>query len=123
VITEGKVVNWTYSAQNSRFEIQVYLAYTEDIPAVMKIFKQVALQHTSVSRIPEPSIRITKFGDSSVEITIMFWCSEVFRVENIKSEMRVAVFKALVENKIRFPYPQSIIHYPDKENPGVDPGA
>jgi small-conductance mechanosensitive channel len=120
LITEGKVVNWTYSHQVSRFEIQVFLSYTEDIPSVMKIFKEVTLHHTAVSRKPEPSIRITKFGDSSVEMTIMFWCAEVFRVENIKSEIRVSIFNALVANTIRFPYPQSIIHYPDKDGPGID---
>jgi len=120
VITTGKVVNWTYSRQSSRFEIQVNLAYTEDIPSIMKLFKEVTLQHKSVSRTPEPSIRITRFGESSVEITIMFWCSEVFRVENIKSEIRVSIFNALVQNNIRFPYPQSIIHYADKEDFGKD---
>jgi small-conductance mechanosensitive channel len=116
VITTGNVVNWTYSHLTSRFEIQVNLAYTEDIPAIMKRFKEVTLEHKAVSRSPEPSIRITKFGESSVEITIMFWCSEVFRVENIKSEIRVAIFKALVDMKINFPYPQLVIHTLDKKD-------
>lgn len=120
LITEGKVVNWTYSHQVSRFEIQVYLTYTENIPEVMKIFKDVTLHHPAVSRKPEPSIRITKFGDSSVEITIMFWCAEVFRVENIKSEIRVSIFNALIANKIKFPYPQTIMHYPEKNNPDTE---
>jgi small-conductance mechanosensitive channel len=123
VITQGKVVNWTYSHHTSRFEIHVNLTYTEDIPAIMKLFKEVTLQHKAVSRAPEPSIRITKFGESSVEITIMFWCDEVFRVENIKSEIRVAIFNTLVDHNIRFPYPRSIIHYADPNDAGrpVDP--
>jgi len=117
-ITQGNVVNWTYSKQTSRFEIVVNLAYTEDIPEVMKMFKEVALQHKAVSRTPEPSIRITRFGEYSVEITIMFWCAEVFRVENIKSEIRVSIFNTLIEHKIKFPYPQSIIHYANKTDAG-----
>jgi small-conductance mechanosensitive channel len=120
LITTGKVVNWTYSRQTSRFEIQVNLAYTEDIPAIMKLFKSISLQHKSVSKTPEPSIRITRFGESSVEITIMFWCAEVFRVENIKSELRVSIFNAMSENNIRFPYPRSVIHYAEKEDFGKD---
>ena len=120
VITTGKVVNWTYSRQTSRFEIQVSLAYNEDIPSVMKLFKDVVLQHKSVSKTPEPSIRITSFGESAIEITIMFWCSEVFRVENIKSEIRVSIFTTMTEKHIDFPYPQSVIHYADKANFGRD---
>ena len=120
VITQGKVVNWTYSHHTSRFEIHVSLAYTENIPEVMKLFKEVTRKHKSVSQTPEPSIRITRFGESSVEITIMFWCSEVFRVENIKSEIRVSIFNTLIENNIRFPYPQSVIHYANPEDYGRD---
>ena len=120
VITTNKVVNWTYSRQSSRFEINVNLAYTEDVPSIMKLFKEVALQHKSVGKTPEPSIRITRFGESFVEITIMFWCSEVFRVENIKSEIRVAIFNAMTANNIKFPYPRSVIHYADKEDFGKD---
>lgn len=119
-ITQGNVVNWTYSRQTSRFEITVNLAYTEDIPEIMKLFKEVALQHKAVSRTPEPSIRITRFGEYSAEITIMFWCSEVFRVENIKSEIRISVFNAMVQHNIKFPYPQSVIHYANKDDTGKD---
>ena len=109
-ITGGKVVNWTYSQLTSRFEVQVNLAYTSDIPVLMQLMKEVTLEHKAVSRTPEPSIRITKFAETYVEITVMFWCSEVFRVENIKSEIRVGLFKALREHKVDFPYPHRILH-------------
>ena len=119
VITTGKVVNWTYSHLTSRFEVALNVAYTADVPAVMALLKNVTLEHKAVSRSPEPSIRITKFGESFVEITVMFWCSEVFRVENIKSEIRVSIFKALKENKIDFPHPHRIVHM-ISENPKTD---
>ncbi len=115
LITQGKVVNWTYSHLTSRFEIVVNIAFDEDVPAVMKLFKEVTLQHKSVSTSPEPSIRITRFGDFSVEITIMFWCAEVFRVENIKSELRVSIFNAMAANNIRFPYPQQIFRMAEQD--------
>lgn len=116
VITGGKVVNWTYSHLTSRFEVILNVAFTADVPGVMALLKKVTLEHKAVSRSPEPSIRITKFADSSIEITVMFWCSEVFRVENIKSEIRVSIFKALKENNIEFPYPQRVVHI-ISENP------
>ena len=117
VITEGKVVNWTYSHQTSRFEIQINLAYDEDVPAAMELLKEVTLRHPAVSRKPAPSIRLTEFGNSAIEITIMFWCDEVFRVENIKSEIRVAIFKALALHNIPIPFPQLVIHTQKKRIP------
>jgi small-conductance mechanosensitive channel len=110
VITGGKVVNWTYSHLTSRFELTLNLAYTSDVPALMQVIKEVTLEHKAVSRTPEPSIRITKFAETYIEITVMFWCSEVFRVENIKSEIRVALFKALRERNVELPYPHRILH-------------
>ena len=116
VITGGKVVNWTYSHLTSRFEVVLNVAYNADVPTVMALLKTVTLEHKAVSRSPEPSIRITKFGESFLEITVMFWCSEVFRVENIKSEIRVSIYKALKENNIEFPHPHRIVHM-ISENP------
>ncbi len=110
VITTAKVVNWTYSHLTSRFEIQLYLAYTSDVPSLMPLLKATTLEHKAVSRSPEPSIRITKFTESHIEITVMFWCSEVFRVENIKSEIRVALFTMLRQHKVEFPYPHRVLH-------------
>lgn len=110
LITTSNVINWTYNPTMSRFEISVGIAYQEDIPEVMKLMKSVALEHSAVGRYPEPSIRIAEFADSGVNITVMFWCSEVFRVENIKSEIRVAIFKALRKEGITIPFPQRVVH-------------
>lgn len=115
VITQSNVVNWTYSHHTSRFDITVNVAYEADIPAIMELFKEVTLQHKAVATAPAPSIRIARFADWSVEITIMFWCSQVFRVESVKSELRVAIFKAMAEHKIEFPYPQQVFRMPEPD--------
>jgi small-conductance mechanosensitive channel len=116
VITQSNVVNWTYNPTISRFEVSVGIAYESDIPEVLKLLKTVALEHPAVGRFPEPSIRITEFADSGVIITVMFWCSEVFRVENIKSEIRISIFKALRANNITIPFPQRVLHIAKDED-------
>ncbi len=125
VITQTNVVNWTYNPTMSRFEVSVSLAYEEDIPEAMKLLKTVALEHSAVGRYPEPSIRLAEFADSGINITVMFWCSEVFRVENIKSEIRVAIFKALRKAGITIPFPQRVVHMAKSKdaNRSPDPDA
>jgi len=110
LITAGKVVNWTHSGVISRFEVHVGISYAADVPAVMTLLKTTILEHGSVSKVPEPSIRLTQFNNSVIEITVMFWCMEVFRVESIKSEIRVMIFKAFREHNIHFPFPQVDVH-------------
>lgn len=64
----------------------------------------------------KPSIRFQDFGDSSLVFLLMFWTSDIFPVEQIKSEMRYKIFKAFKENNVVIPFPQRDVHIfnPDK---------
>ena len=37
---------------------------------------------------------------------VYFWTTDVFRVENLKSDLRVKYFEAFRENNIEIPFPQ-----------------
>jgi small-conductance mechanosensitive channel len=60
--------------------------------------------------VPSPFIRFTDFGDSSLNFSIFFRSEELFRVENIKSEMRIKIFESFNANHITIPFPQRVIH-------------
>jgi small-conductance mechanosensitive channel len=55
----------------------------------MQILKAAVDSQMGVLKQPDPFIRFTDFGDSSLNFSIIFWSEELFRVENIKSEMRI----------------------------------
>jgi small-conductance mechanosensitive channel len=55
----------------------------------MQILKAAVDSQMGVLKQPDPFIRFTVFGDSSLNFSIIFWSEELFRVENIKSEMRI----------------------------------
>jgi small-conductance mechanosensitive channel len=48
---------------------------------------------------PTPFVRFIEFGDSSLNFAVIFWSEDVFRVENIKSEIRIKYLNYL--KKIR----------------------
>ncbi|HQA75333.1 MAG TPA: mechanosensitive ion channel, partial [Flavobacterium sp.] len=52
------------------------------------------------------------FGESSLDFTILFWSNEVFRIENIKSDIRIKIFDLFNENTIEIPFPQRVVHSP-----------
>jgi len=62
----------------------------------MDILTAVASAHQHVLSDPKPFARLEEFADSSVNYSVFFWTSEVFIVEQIKSEIRIDLF-----NKIR----------------------
>jgi small-conductance mechanosensitive channel len=56
--------------------------------------------------VPGAFIRFTDFGDS-LKFFNYFWSEELFRVENIKSDIRIKIFELFKENSITIPFPQS----------------
>jgi small-conductance mechanosensitive channel len=113
-LTKNQILNWTYNNIASRFEVAVGVSYSSDINLVQKILKQVALEQQEVLKTPEPFVRFNDFADSSLNFSVYFWSEEIYRVENIKSEMRTRIFELFTENNITIPFPQMVLHHSSK---------
>lgn len=109
-LTQNKVTNWTYNSIASRFKITVGVDYSTDVLQVMEILKESANKHALVLKSPEPFVRFEDYGDSSLLFSVYFWSNEVFRVENVKSNIRIEIFKIFKENGINIPFPQRVVH-------------
>jgi len=110
-LTRNQLINWTHSHRSSRFEVAVGVDYSSDIHQVMQILKDAVNKQPGILKNPEPFIRFVDFGDSSLNFSIIFWSEELFRVENIKSELRIKVFDMFKENDITIPFPQRVVHH------------
>lgn len=108
--TKNNLFNWTHSNLNSRFDIQVGVAYSSDVQTVMDILKSVTAANPKVVKTPEPFVRFNDYADSALIFNVYFWSSDPFRVENLKSELRVKYFEAFREHDIEIPFPQRVVH-------------
>lgn len=109
-LTENQLINWTHNDLASRFEVTVGVDYSSDVQQVMLVLKEAVDKQNGVLKEPNPFIRFTDFGDSSLNFSIIFWSEDVFRVENIKSEMRIKIFELFKKNSIIIPFPQRVLH-------------
>ncbi len=109
-LTNNKLINWTHSGITSRFEIDLGVDYGSDIHLVMKIIKNVAASKSEILKDPEPFVRLVDFGDSAIKFQLFFWTEKVFRVEGIKSEIRIQIFDEFQKNGIIIPFPQRTVH-------------
>ena len=109
-LTRNHLINWTHNDVASRFEITVGVDYSSDVALVMKILKEAVDNHQGVLMSHPPFVRFTDFGDSSLNFSIHFWSEEVFRVENIKSEIRVKIFELFAKHGVTIPFPQRVVH-------------
>jgi small-conductance mechanosensitive channel len=99
----------------SRFEVQVGVDYSSDVDLVMNILVKAVNKHPKVLKKPEPFVRFTEFADSSLNFNILFWSDDIFRIENVKSEIRVEIFRLFKENNIQIPFPQRVLHMPKED--------
>jgi len=109
-LTGNSVINWTHDKISSRFKITLGVGYETDIAVLMPLLKEVALRHEKVLKKPLPFVRFEDYGDSALIFSVYFYTNEVFRVENIKSEIRVEIFNELKKNSINIPFPQRVVH-------------
>ena len=113
-LTKNRLIDWTLSNIASRFEVSVGVSYSSDVSLVKKILEDVVKIQEGVLKKPVPFVRFNEFGDSSLDFSLYFWSEEVYRVENIKSDLRTKIFHQFNENNISIPFPQRVLHHTSK---------
>lgn len=114
---EEKIINWRANMRPSRFTIEVAVDYSSDEHLVEKILIECALTHKDVLNDKEfaPSVRLSSFGNSSLDFQLIFYSFNLFRIESVKSKLRFVILEAFKKSGITIPFPQHVIHYADKK--------
>lgn len=107
---EEKVVNWSHESEQVRFTIDVGIAYGSDIDKVNECLMEAMKVNKQVSKAPKPYVQFSDFGESSLDFKMFFWSKKTFLIEQVKSDLRVDVYKRLKENNLAIPFPQRDIH-------------
>ncbi|MBT7995519.1 MAG: mechanosensitive ion channel, partial [Bacteroidetes bacterium] len=81
---------------------------------VIKVLKESALEHNEISDKRMVDVRFLDFGDSSLDFQLLFYSTNIFRIEKVKSEIRRIISKKLMENRITIPFPQLDLHLKSK---------
>jgi small-conductance mechanosensitive channel len=121
-LTSQNVINWTQNRRSIRFAIEVGVAYGSDTRLVEKILIECAKKHPAVNKKQAPVVHFTGFGSSALEFKLLFYCSELFRIERIKSDLRFSIDAAFREKQITIPFPQQDVYIkqmPTQETPNT----
>lgn len=109
-LTKNQLINRIESDLASLFEVTLGVTYSSDVKLVMEILKEALDSQQHVLRQPCFFVRFTDFGDSLLNFLIIFWSEKLFRVENIKSEIKIRIFELFKNNNITIHFPQRVIH-------------
>jgi small-conductance mechanosensitive channel len=110
LITSNKVINWSHQTKKTRFRIKVGVAYGSDVDLVTSLLKEAALEHDDISDKSAINARLIDFGNSSLDFELLFFSDNVFRIENVKSDIRKIINRKFKENSISIPFQQMDLH-------------
>ncbi|MDX1939913.1 MAG: mechanosensitive ion channel [Saprospiraceae bacterium] len=100
------VANWSHTDNIARFQVTVGVAYGSDTELVKNILLEVAKKHPKILENPTPLVRFIDFADSSLNFELHFWSQELFRIEDVKSDLRFEIDRVFRENNVSIPFPQ-----------------
>jgi len=110
-LISNQVVNWTLTSPWRRVEIPVRVAYGTDPEQVLSLLTEVAESHPGIMTKPrEPKAFFLGFGDSALNFELRFWSAQQETWFQLKSDVTVAIARALQQAGIEVPYPQQDLH-------------
>ena len=113
-ITSNEINNYTAHPE-MRVKISVPISYSADIDKAKKVLTEAALAQTDILKDKDhaPVIRLERFGDSSLDFSLLCWCDFKVYWKTYYSLIE-SVKKALDDNDIQIPFNQLDVHIMDK---------
>ncbi|MFT4685239.1 MAG: small-conductance mechanosensitive channel [Neolewinella sp.] len=100
------VTNWSQVERKARFHVKVGVAYGSDTALVKEILINAAKEHSRTLDSPPPFVRFLDFGDSSLDFDVIFWTRDFMRIEDTRSDIRLAIDAAFRARGVEIPFPQ-----------------
>lgn len=101
--------NWTENGSLTRELIHIGVAYNSDMDKVTALLTGIAANHPKVLKNPPPKVLFNNFGDSSLELTLVFTMNRSFEANAVKSDLRFNILARFRKEGIEIPFPQRVV--------------
>lgn len=99
-----------------RMDLDISVAYKEDIRTILKILKELAKSNAYALEEPEPLVLFNSFGDSALEFKFGVWF-EKSNYLNLRNSILTEIKERFDKEGIEIPYPQLTISGSDSADP------
>ena len=100
-----KVVNWTYTDKNTLVKVLFGANYDADPRLVCKLAVEIATAAPRAIKGKPPNCILTEFAEAGMKFSLTFWIADPDGMDNVKSEVMLALWDAFKREGIRVPYP------------------
>ncbi|MBQ8091808.1 MAG: mechanosensitive ion channel, partial [Pyramidobacter sp.] len=106
-LLEKELINWSLSDTQLSSTITVGIVYGTSPDLVRKTLLSVAAAEPDVLKDPEPWVRISNFGDSSLDFTLCYWIDQrESSVPAVSALLREDILRSFDETGISMAYPR-----------------
>ena len=100
-----KVVNWTYTDNNTLVKVLFGTNYDADPRLVCKLAAEIAAAQPRASKSRPPGCILTEFTEAGMKFSLTLWLSEPDGMDAVRSEVMLSLWDAFKREGIRVPYP------------------
>jgi len=100
-----KVTNWTYSDKNTLVKVIFGTNYDADPRLVCKLATDVAAAAMRAIKNKPPNCILTEFAESGMKFSLTLWIADPDGMDNVKSEVMLALWDAFRRENIKMAYP------------------
>ena len=100
-----KVVNWTYTDKNTLVKVLFGTNYDADPRVVCKLAMEVASASPRAIALKSPNCLLTEFAEAGMKFSLTFWIADPDGMDNVKSDVMLALWDVFKREGIRVPYP------------------
>ncbi len=106
-----RVINWSYSNDEVRIEVDFGASYHSDPHQVCALAIGATTAIPRVLSVPAPVCYLKAFGNSSLDFTLRFWIRDpIDGVGNVRGQVLMALWDAFKREGVEIPFPQRDIN-------------
>ena len=100
-----KVTNWTYTDKNTLVKVNFATNYEADPRLVCKLAVETATEAKRALKAKPPGCILTEFAEAGMKFSLTFWIADPDGMDNVKSEVMLALWDTFKREGIHVPYP------------------
>lgn len=94
-ILSQQIVNWTHTNNQIRLEMDLSISGSRDMEVVSSAIKKAILSSRFIFEGREPQVLFTKVNEDGFDLKAFFWCADVFKSAEAKSEVLILLHEKL----------------------------
>ena len=100
-----KVTNWTYTDKNTLVKVNFGTNYDADPKQVCKLAIEIAAAAPRAIKSRTPNRILVEFAEAGMKFSLTFWIADPDGMDNVKSDVMLALWEAFKREGIRVPIP------------------